>query len=108
RLAAMLAGLVVAGALVFETVKGPSPRSSDLSGTIAAQATTMVDTVRMGEGAVAGWVSLYRDRAQLTLKFQMVTSAPVDVLIASGAHTLRVNALGGPDKSGASPGSTVP
>jgi hypothetical protein len=109
RLAAMLAGVVAAGALVFETTKGPGMSSGELSGTIAAaQTPTMVDTERLGEGPVSGRVSLYHDRAQWALKFEMVTSAPVDVLIASGAHSLRVNGLGGLDKSGASLGSTVP
>ena len=108
RLAAVLAGLVVAGALLLETtVKGPNPGSGDLSGTIAAQTSAMIDTVELG-GAVSGRVSLYRDRAQLTLRFETVASAPVDVVIASDGHTLRINALGGPDKSGAGAGSTVP
>jgi len=109
RLAAVLAGVVAAGALVFETTKGPSLSSSELSGTIAAaQTPTMVDTERLGEGPISGTVSLYRDRAQWALKFEMITSASVDVLIASGGHSLRVNGLGGLDKSGASLGSTVP
>jgi hypothetical protein len=109
RLAAVLAGVVAAGALVFETVKGPDTSPGELSGTIATLPTpTMVDTKRLGEGPVSGTVSLYRDRAQWAVKFEMVTGAPVDVLIASGRHTLLVNGLGGPDKSGASPRSTVP
>ena len=107
RLAAVLAGVVAAGSLVFEAVKGPQPRSDQLTGTIAAQTATMVDTVGLGEGAVSGRVSLYRDRAELALQFEIVTSAPVDVLIASGGHTLRVNGLGGPNKPGASSGRTV-
>jgi hypothetical protein len=109
RLAAVVAGVVAAGALVFETVKGPDTGSGELSGTIAAvQTPTMVDTERLGEGPVSGTVSLYRDRAQWALKFEMVTSAPVDVLIASGQHTLLVSGLGGPDKFAASSGRTVP
>jgi uncharacterized membrane protein YgcG len=108
RVAAVLAGVVVAGALLFETVKGPGPASGALSGTILAQTTTMVDSVSLGEGAVSGRVSLYRDRAQLTLRFEVLSRAPVDVVIASGAHTLRVKGLGGPDKSGGAAGSTVP
>jgi anti-sigma factor RsiW len=107
RLAAVLAGVVAAGAVVFEAVRAPTPSSGDLSGTIAAQTATMVDTVSVGEEAVSGRVSLYRDRAQLALKFELVTGSPVDVLVASGGHTVRVNGLKGPDKSGTSPGTLV-
>jgi anti-sigma factor RsiW len=107
RLAAVLAGVVAAGAVVFEAVKAPTPGSSDLSGTIAAQTATMIDTVSLGEDAVSGRVSLYRDRAELALKFELVTSSAVDVLVASGGHSLRFNGLRGPDKSGISPGAMV-
>ncbi len=108
RLAAVLAGVAVAGALVFETVKGPGATSGALSGTIVAQTITMVDSVSLGGGAVSGRVSLYRDRTQLALRFQMLTRAPVDVLVASGEDTLRINGLGGPDQSGSSADRTVP
>jgi hypothetical protein len=95
RYAALIAGVLAAGTIVYETVNGPRPATSDVAGTMAAADTpTTVDTVRLGNGPVSGRVSLYRDSTGLGLKFELLTSAPVDVLIASDGHTLRVNGLG--------------
>jgi hypothetical protein len=102
RYAALIAGVLVAGTVVYETVDGPRPATSDLAGTMAAAgAPTTVDTVRVGSAVVSGRVSLYRDGAGLGLKFELVASAPVDVLVASDGHTLRVNGLGMRNGSGA-------
>src|ERR1700730_2870730 len=95
RYAALIAGVLAAGTVVYETLDGPRPATSDVAGTMAAAgAPTTLDTVRLGNGAVSGRVSLYRDRAGLGLQFELVASAPVDVLVASDGHTLRVNGLG--------------
>jgi hypothetical protein len=95
RYAALIAGVLAVGAILYETVDGPRPATSDVAGTMAAAgAPTTLDTVRLGNGVVSGRVSLYRDRAGLGLKFELVASAPVDVLVASDGHTLRVNGLG--------------
>jgi len=96
RYAALIAGVLAVGTIVYETVDGLRPATSDVAGTMAAaDAPTTVDTVRLGNGAVAGRVSLYRDRAGgLGLEFELVASAPVDVLVASDGHALRVNGLG--------------
>ena len=50
--------------------------------------------------SVSGRVSLYRDGGGLGVAFELAASAPVDVLIASDGHTIRVNGLGrtGPAK----------
>jgi hypothetical protein len=109
RYAALIAGVLAAGTIVYETLDGPRPATSDVAGTMATAGTpTTVDTVRLGNGAVAGRVSLYRDRAGLGLQFDLVASAPVDVLVASDGHTLRVNGLGmgpgGPRTAVALPG----
>jgi hypothetical protein len=109
RYAALIAGVLAAGTVVYETVDGPRPATSDVAGTMAAAgAPTTVDTVRLGNGVVSGRVSLYRDSAGLGLKFELVASAPVDVLVASDGHTLRVNGLGmgpgGPRTAVALPG----
>ncbi len=107
RYAALIAGVLAAGTIVYETVNGPRPATSDVAGTMAAaDAPTTVDTVRLGSGPVAGRVNLYRDSAGLGLKFELVASAPVDVLIASDGHTLRVNGLGRRDGPGG-PRTTV-
>jgi hypothetical protein len=95
RYAALIAGVLAAGTVVYETVDGPRTATSDAAGTMAAaDAPTTVDTVRLGNGPVSGRVSLYRDRTGLSLEFELVASAPVDVLVASDGHTLRVNGLG--------------
>ena len=101
RYAALIASVVAAGTIVYETLDGPRPAASDVAGTMAAAgALTSVDTVRLGNGVVSGRVSLYRDRAGLGLEFELVASAPVDVLVASDGHTLRVNGLGMRDAPG--------
>src|SRR5712671_3960893 len=73
RYAALIAGVLAAGTVVYETLDGPRPATSDVAGTMAtADTPTTVDTVRLGNGAVAGRVSLYRDRAGLGLEFELV------------------------------------
>jgi hypothetical protein len=100
RYAALIASVLAAGTVVYETVEAPGP-ATDAAGTMAAPAArATVDTVRLGNGPVSGRVSLYRDRTGLGLKFELVASAPVDVLVASDGHTLRVNGLGGREGRG--------
>jgi hypothetical protein len=107
RYAALLAGMLAVGTIVYETVEGLRPATTDVAGTMAAAgAPATLDTVRLGNGVVAGRVSLYRDRAGLGLEFELVASAPVDVLVASEGRTLRVNALGVRDAPGG-PRTTV-
>ena len=43
-------------------------------------------------------MSLYRDRRGLGLRFEVSAGTPVDVLIASDGHTLRINGVGSQDK----------
>jgi len=111
RYAALLAGVLSAATLVYETVDGPAPGSGELTGTMAARRTALVlDTVALDTGPVRGHVSLYRDASGLGLALELASSAPVDVVVVSGSETLRVNGLGAaavPDqkKSVALPGS---
>jgi anti-sigma factor RsiW len=99
--AALIAGVLAVGTIVYQTVNGLRPAPTDVAGTMAAAgAPTIVDTVRLGNGVVSGRVSLYRDRAGLGLQFELAASAPVDVLVASDGHTLRVNGLGGREGRG--------
>jgi len=95
RYAALFAGVLGAGALVFETVRGPGPATSEMTGTMAAGAPVTLDTVSLGDGPVAGRVSLYRDGAGLAvaLALELTADSPVDVLVATGGHTLRINGL---------------
>jgi hypothetical protein len=107
RYAAVVAGMLTVGALVLASLRGPETATTDVAGTItAARAPTIVDTVRLDNGPVSGRVSLYRDRTGLSLEFELAASAPVDVLVSSDGHTLRVNGLGRQDKP-AAPRTTV-
>ena len=107
RYAALIAGVLAMGGILYVTIESPRPATSDVAGTMAAAgALTTLDTVRLGNGVVSGRVSLYRDRAGLGLQFELVASAPVDVLVASEGRTLRVNGLGVQDAPGG-PRSTV-
>jgi hypothetical protein len=107
RYAALIAGMLAVGTILYETVESPRPATSDVAGTMAAAgAPTTLDTVRLSSEVVSGLVSLYRDRAGLGLEFELVASAPVDVLVASEGRTLRVNGLGVRDAPGG-PRTTV-
>lgn len=95
RYAALIAGLVGAGALVFETVRGPGPATSEMAGTMAAAGGPVaLDTVSLGSGPVIGRVSLHRDGAGLSVALELAAEAPVDVLVVSEGRTFRINGLG--------------
>jgi len=99
RYAAVILLVLAAGTVVYETVHGLKPSTSEVVGTIGpAGETTILDAVRLDRGRVTGRVSLYRDRTGLGLKFELSASAPVDVLIAGDGRTLRVEGVGRQDK----------
>jgi len=97
RLAAMVAGLLMAGTIVYETVQGPTPGSRETAGTMAADAPTALDSVAVGSGPVTGRATLYRDKSGLAVGLEVSAAEPVDVLIAAGGHTFRINGLGTPN-----------
>jgi len=92
RYAALIAGVLGAASLVYETVDGPG-ESGELAGTMAARRTLTLDRVVLGAGPVSGNVRLYRDAGGLGLAFELASSAPVDVVVVSSGHTLRVNGV---------------
>lgn len=93
RYAALVAGVLAAGTLVFETVHGPGPDTAEMTGTLAATS-TILDTAALPAGAeVSGRVDLYRDGAGFGLRFHLDASGPVDALISSGGPTFRVRDL---------------
>jgi hypothetical protein len=94
RLAAMAAGLLVAGTIVFQTMQGPAPGTRETVGTIAADAMTTVDSVVVGSGSVNGRATLYRDKNGLAVGLEVSAAEPVDVLITTGGHSFRINGLG--------------
>src|SRR5215831_18701484 len=83
RFAAMVAGLLMAGTIVYETVQGPTPGSRETAGTMATDAPA-VDSVALGTGPVTGRATLYRDKSGLAVGLEVSTLEPVDVLIATG------------------------
>lgn len=95
RQAALIAGLLAAGSIVYETVQGPGPGSSETAGTMVTGTPLTLDSVALGAGPVTGRVSLYRDRGGLAVGLDVTAAEPVDVLIASAGHTIKINGLGG-------------
>jgi hypothetical protein len=101
RYAAVIVLSALVGAAVYLTVRGPKPSTTEVVGTIGpAGEASILDTVRLGAGPVAGRVSLYRDHSGLALRFELTADAPVDVLIATQGRTLRVDGVGGPPRVG--------
>ena len=100
RLAAMVAGLLMAGTIVYETVQGPAPGSRETAGTMAAGAQTTVDSVAVGSGPVTGRATLYREKSGLAVGLEVSAAEPVDVLISTGGHSFRINGLGGSSPGG--------
>lgn len=94
RLAAMVAGLLVAGAVVYETVQEPVPGSREIAGTIAADSLTAVDSVAVGSGPVTGHATLYRDKSGLAVGLEVSAAQPIDVFIATPGYSTRINGLG--------------
>ena len=100
RLAALMAGLVTAGSIVYETVQGPAPGSRDTAGTMVAEAPATVDSVVVDSGPITGRASLYRDKVGLAVGLEVSASEPVEVLIASAGHSFRINDVGSSNPSG--------
>jgi hypothetical protein len=94
RLAAMLVGLLMAGAIVYETVQGPAPGSREIAGTIAADSLTAVDSVALGSGPMTGHATLYRDKSGLAVGLEVSAARPVDVFITTPGYSTRINGLG--------------
>ncbi|MBS0365528.1 MAG: hypothetical protein JSR67_06885 [Proteobacteria bacterium] len=95
RYAAVAAGVLVAGAIVFTTVRGPGALG-DLAGTMADSGThTPLDEAVLAREGVSGRVGLYRHRRALQVKLQIMAPGPVDVLVTAGGQTRRIRGLGG-------------
>jgi hypothetical protein len=96
RYAAVLAGVLLTGAIVFRMMDfGQTPAATEMAGTLVSpHAAVTVDMVQLSPGAVSGRVSLIRDGAELGVALELTAGAPVDVLIASEGHSMRVNGLG--------------
>ena len=93
RVAALFAGLLTAATIVYETVRGPAPASRETVGTMAADASKVVDSVIVAGGPVTGRVTLYRDRSGLAVGLELSAADHVDVLISTAGHSFRINDL---------------
>jgi hypothetical protein len=95
RYAAMLAGVMVAGALIFRMTDGQLAPATEVSGTLAgARAAAILDSASISGGGASGSASLIRDGGGLQLAVDLVAGAPIDLQVASGDHTLTINGLG--------------
>jgi anti-sigma factor RsiW len=103
RYAAMFAGALIIGAVVYEAGDRRGPDASQVAGTMAgpgARPLVVLDSVQLDLGPARGKASLYRAGAGVGLELDLVSSAAVDVLVASGEQTLRISGVGGPDNPG--------
>jgi hypothetical protein len=100
RLAALFAGMLTATAIVYETLQGPTPGSRETAGTMAADVPIAVDSVALEGGAITGRATLYRDKTGLGIGLDVSAAEPVDVLIAAGGQTFRINGLSSPKPAG--------
>jgi len=94
RLAAMVAGVLAAASIVYETVQGPGPAGRETAGTMAADVLTTVDSVAVGSGPVSGRATLYRDKTGLAIGLEVSAAEPVDILITTAGRSFRINGLG--------------
>jgi anti-sigma factor RsiW len=100
RLAAMAAGLLTAGTIVYETVREATPAGRETAGTMAADTLTTVDSAVLGNGPVSGSATLYRDKSGLAVGLEVSAAEPVDVLISTRGHSFRINGLGSSNPAG--------
>lgn len=92
RLAALIAGLVTAGSIVYQLAEGPGSINETV-GTLTSGASTMIDSVALGSGPVTGRASLYRDQTELAVALEVSAAEPVDVLVTASGNSLRINNL---------------
>jgi len=103
RYAALFAGALIAATVLYKASIGRGPDANEMAGTMAgsaARSTLIVDTVQVDLGQLTGQARLYRAATGLQLELQLIASAPVDVLVASGGRTQRISGLGRPDSPG--------
>jgi hypothetical protein len=95
RYAAVLAGVLLTGAVAFRVIDfGQEAAVGEMSGTLAApRAAVTVDMVQISAGDISGRANLVREGAELALTLELAPHGPVDVLVESGARSVRVNNL---------------
>jgi len=94
RYAAMLAGVLVTGAMVIKLTDGLGGDATEMAGTLAgSRAPQSVDLASISRGAVAGRANLTQHGSGLVLALELTAGAPVDVLVASGKESLTIKGL---------------
>jgi len=94
RYAAMLAGVLVTGAMVIKLTDGLGGDATEMAGTLAgSRASQSIDLAGISRGAVAGSATLTQQGSGLALALELKAGAPVDVLVASGKQSLTIKGL---------------
>lgn len=94
RYAALLAGVLISGAILYTRIGEQKSAASDLAGTLTgAHHVSILDTVKLSDGPLVGRVDLTRGRAGLGLSFELSGGGPVDVIVASGGRSFKIDGL---------------
>jgi hypothetical protein len=94
RYAAILAGVLATGAILYIGISEQKVASSDLAGTLTgANHVSILETVKLPDGPLVGRVSLTRSRAGLGLSFELSGSTSVDVIVSSGGRSFKIDSL---------------
>jgi hypothetical protein len=94
RIAALLAGLLTAATIVYESVQGPTPGDRETAGTLLGDASTTLDSASVRGGPLTARAILYRDKMGLSIGLEISAVQPVDVVITTGERSMRINGLG--------------
>jgi hypothetical protein len=94
RYAAMLAGVLITGTIVFRLTDGQGSNTAEMSGTLAGPRTVQsVDLADISGGSLTGSATLVRQGTGRSLALELTGGAPVDVLVASGKQSLSIKGL---------------
>jgi hypothetical protein len=94
RYAAMLAGVLLTGTILFRLADGPGSDAAEMSGTLAGpRSSQSIDLSHVSEGAMTGSAALTRHGNGLGLALDLTGGAPVDVVVTSGKQSLTIKGL---------------
>jgi hypothetical protein len=94
RFAAMIAGVLITGTVVFKMTEGQNTNATEMVGTLAgSREPQSIDLASISRGVVAGSATLTQKGSGLALALELTAGAPVDVLLASGKESLTIKGL---------------
>ena len=94
RYAAMLAGVLVTGAIVFKVTDGQGSAATEMAGTLAGpRAFQSIDLKDISGGIASGSATLAQQASGLNLVLELTSGAPLDVVVASGEHSITIKGL---------------